>query len=673
MRSAASTTPRCCIEDGIGRCGRPQRRRGARSEARGVAGRCDELRPGRCGCRSRDWSTRTRIRSLRAIASRISPRGCAARSRRSGCATRSSERAMRCSIRRRFTRARFVRDCERCCAHGTTTLETKTGYALHKTRRSGAARSDRRASRGSRRAAPGRNVSRRARAAAGVHPRRSIRRLSDRSGDSAAATHGAVYADAFCEPGFFSPAQTRRYLDAARLHGLRLRVHCDEMAFGGAAAMAAAVDVDAVDHCNYIRENDVRAIAQRGIVTVACPATIAYLGLPQQAPVRALLEAGATVALASDYNPGTSPCFNLQTVAYFGRKLFGLSAAEALYGVTRAAAHSLRVDAGRFGPAARPISSRSRSSRPTSSAGSSAAISPARGEKGRASCEPASSCAVRARWSAASCAKIMRLSCATGGSSPRGDFVERARRGATISRRAPFRPTGSSFRVLSTVTAMHIRFSARLGRRLTVCAVAQRGALPRRSAADARRRLLDVRRGLLGDAGAGITTVAEFFYLNGAGNAHAEAAIRAAARHGHTARSSPERGWMPTMRRRSFARASSCRGTHARADGALSRRRRLRRAAFAARRLARDDSQRRPSSRASSSARCTFTLPRRRTKVKRRWRASAPRRSRCSSGWARSTSDGRDSRDLRHRSGEGEARRSRRARHPQSDDQSVSR
>jgi imidazolonepropionase len=81
---------------------------------------------------------------------------------------------------------------------------------------------------------------------------------------------------------------------------------------------------------------------------VACPATIAYLDLPQRVPVRALLEAGGTVALGSDYNPGTSPCFNLQTVAYFGRKLFGLSAAEALYGVTRAAAHSLRADAGRI-------------------------------------------------------------------------------------------------------------------------------------------------------------------------------------------------------------------------------------------------------------------------------------------------------------------------------------
>jgi imidazolonepropionase len=232
--------------------------------------------------------------------------------------------------------------------HGTTTLEVKSGYALHK---------------------PGEaallDLTDRHRSDAGV-PRLVSTVLGahalppefQREGRDAfvdylidqllpiAAGHGAKYADAFCEPGFFSPEQTRRYLEAARAHGLRLRVHCDEMAYGGAAAMAVACGVDAVDHCNFITEADVAGIASKGIVTVACPATIAYLDLPRHAPVRALLEAGGTVALASDYNPGTSPCFNLQTVAYFGRKLFGMTAAEALYGVTRAAAASLREDAG---------------------------------------------------------------------------------------------------------------------------------------------------------------------------------------------------------------------------------------------------------------------------------------------------------------------------------------
>ncbi|MBV8531051.1 MAG: amidohydrolase family protein, partial [Candidatus Eremiobacteraeota bacterium] len=237
-------------------------------------------------------------------------------------------------------------------AHGTTTLEAKTGYALHKPGESALLDLIAR-----HRHDP--DVPDLVATFLGAHalpPEFSreeafVDYLIDQV-IPAAAAHGAVYADAFCEPGFFSPEQTRRYLDAARLHGLRLRVHCDEMAYGGAAEMAADLGVDAVDHCNYIRPYDVNAIARGGIVTVACPATIAYLQLPQRAPVRALLDAGGAVALASDYNPGTSPCFNLQTVAFFGRQLFELSAAEALYAVTRAAAHSLRVDAGRIRPGA---------------------------------------------------------------------------------------------------------------------------------------------------------------------------------------------------------------------------------------------------------------------------------------------------------------------------------
>ncbi|MBV8637560.1 MAG: amidohydrolase family protein [Candidatus Eremiobacteraeota bacterium] len=231
-------------------------------------------------------------------------------------------------------------------AHGTTTLETKTGYALHKPGETelldmiAAHKNDY-------------DIPAMIATFLGAHAlppeftneTAFIDYLIDQLVPLAHA-HGAVYADAFCEPGFFSPEQTRRYLEACRMHGMRLRVHCDEMSFGHAAEMAVAVGVDAVDHCNCIREQDVRAIAGSGTVTVACPATIAYLDLPQRAPARELLERGGVVALASDYNPGTSPCFNLQTVAYFGRKLFGLSAAEALFGVTVAAARSLRADAG---------------------------------------------------------------------------------------------------------------------------------------------------------------------------------------------------------------------------------------------------------------------------------------------------------------------------------------
>lgn len=231
-------------------------------------------------------------------------------------------------------------------AHGTTTLETKTGYALHKPGEM--ALLDLIRGRENRNDLP-RLIATFLGAHAIPPEFRNEIDYVDYLIDQClpvAKAHGAVYADAFCEPGFFSPQQTRRYLDAAKDAGLRLRVHCDEMSFGAAAEMAVEAGVDAVDHCNCIRPQDVPAIAARGIVTVACPATIAYIDLPQRAPVRDLLQCGGQVAFASDYNPGTSPCFNLQTVAYFGRKLFGVSAAEALYAVTRAAAVSLRLDAG---------------------------------------------------------------------------------------------------------------------------------------------------------------------------------------------------------------------------------------------------------------------------------------------------------------------------------------
>ncbi|MFN2527126.1 MAG: amidohydrolase family protein [Candidatus Baltobacteraceae bacterium] len=230
--------------------------------------------------------------------------------------------------------------------HGTTTMEVKTGYALHK---DGETQLLDLVDAHKNQAGLPRLIS----TFLGAHALPPEFSAEEAFVDyltehllPVARAHGAVYADAFCEPGFFSPAQTHRYLACAREHGLRLRVHCDEMAFGGAAEMAAKLGVDAVDHANYIRTQDIDAIVASGIVTVACPATIEYLGLPKKAPVRTLLERGGAVALASDYNPGTSPCFNLQTVAYFGRKYFGLSGAEALYAVTRAAAHSLRADAG---------------------------------------------------------------------------------------------------------------------------------------------------------------------------------------------------------------------------------------------------------------------------------------------------------------------------------------
>ena len=302
---------------------------------------------------------------------------------------------------------------------------------------------------------------------------------------------------------------------------MRLRVHCDEMAYGGAAAMAASLDVDAVDHCNFITDDDVHAIAERGIVVVACPATIAFLHLPQRAPVRALLEAGAQVALASDYNPGTSPCFNLQTVAYFGRDLFGLSAAEALYGVTRAAAHSLRADAGRLRVR------RTRRVRRVADGVTRRVRLAVRRKLGDA-CRSMSSFAVLARWSTGRRSTTTRSSCATARSLP----AERSPTCAIDAHDLEARSFPADRLVVPGFINGHSHAYQILLRGWADDLPFAGGAAMRSIASSPHLTPDDVYwtfvQAFSEMLAAGITTVAEFFYLNGAGNAHAEAAIRAA-------------------------------------------------------------------------------------------------------------------------------------------------
>jgi imidazolonepropionase len=151
----------------------------------------------------------------------------------------------------------------------------------------------------------------------------------------------AWFADAFCENGFFSPAQAERFLRACAAKGLRLRIHADELALSGGAQVAARLRTASVDHVNFIERAEIEAIARAGCIAVLCPATVEYLEIARFAPAQSLIEAGVPVALATDFNPGTSPCFSLQLVAYFARRKMGLSVSETITGITLNAAHSL--------------------------------------------------------------------------------------------------------------------------------------------------------------------------------------------------------------------------------------------------------------------------------------------------------------------------------------------
>jgi imidazolonepropionase len=144
----------------------------------------------------------------------------------------------------------------------------------------------------------------------------------------------ARFCDVFCEPGVYTVDESRRVLGAARAAGLALKLHADELENGAAAELAAELGATSADHLAAISEDGVRALAAAGTIATLLPGTMLFLGRPRQAPARALIEAGVPVALASDFNPGTSPTVNFPLVLTLGISQLRLSAGEAFVAAT---------------------------------------------------------------------------------------------------------------------------------------------------------------------------------------------------------------------------------------------------------------------------------------------------------------------------------------------------
>jgi imidazolonepropionase len=161
----------------------------------------------------------------------------------------------------------------------------------------------------------------------------------------------AEAADVFLERGAFDAAQARRYLEACRAAGLALRLHGDQFTEQGAIPLAVELGARSVDHLEATGSEGVRALAASDVVGVLLPASALFLGRPMP-PARALVDAGAAVALATDFNPGSAFCESLPLVCSLATTQLGLSPAEALAACTVNAAHVLgRVDRlGRIAP-----------------------------------------------------------------------------------------------------------------------------------------------------------------------------------------------------------------------------------------------------------------------------------------------------------------------------------
>jgi imidazolonepropionase len=151
----------------------------------------------------------------------------------------------------------------------------------------------------------------------------------------------AVFADVFCEQGVFSVDESRRILLAARAHGMKLRVHADELGATGGAELAAELGARSADHLVHVSTAGMRALAAAGCVATLLPSAALYLRLGRFAPARALVDAGAAVALASDTNPGGGLSPSLPFAMALGCFGMGLALEEALAAVTVNAAYSL--------------------------------------------------------------------------------------------------------------------------------------------------------------------------------------------------------------------------------------------------------------------------------------------------------------------------------------------
>ncbi|MBQ7871076.1 MAG: imidazolonepropionase [Oscillospiraceae bacterium] len=143
----------------------------------------------------------------------------------------------------------------------------------------------------------------------------------------------ARFCDVFCETGVFTPEESRRILETGRAHGLQPKIHADEIDAIGGSQLAGSLRAVSAEHLIVCPPEGIEAMAQGGTIACLLPATSMYLGAAF-APARAMVNAGVPVAMATDFNPGSCPCLNLQLVMNLGCLRYRLTPEEVLTAVT---------------------------------------------------------------------------------------------------------------------------------------------------------------------------------------------------------------------------------------------------------------------------------------------------------------------------------------------------
>jgi len=230
-------------------------------------------------------------------------------------------------------------------AHGTTTIEAKSGYgldvaselkilSLHK--ELGAAQPIEIVS-----TFLGAHVVPSEFRAKAEGPNEYVKLLTDWLIPEVASNGLAEYCDVFCDRGAFSRPQSKQILAAGKKNKLIPRLHAEQLTRTGATQLAVELGAASCDHLEQVNGTDIRALGKSNTVATLLPGCDFQLGLKQYAPARKLIDSGAIVALATDYNPGTSPTASMSMVLSLACTQLRMSPAEAIVAATYNAAYSL--------------------------------------------------------------------------------------------------------------------------------------------------------------------------------------------------------------------------------------------------------------------------------------------------------------------------------------------
>ncbi|MEN8041433.1 MAG: amidohydrolase family protein, partial [Actinomycetota bacterium] len=165
-----------------------------------------------------------------------------------------------------------------------------------------------------------------------------------------AVSDRVAYVDVFCDDAAFTTSETRWIADAARARGLEVRLHVDQLSHSGGAALAAEIGAISADHLDHATDDDLAALAEAGTVAVLLPGVSYSMRLP--APDgRRVWDAGVTVAIATDCNPGTAYLESMPFIISLATVTAGLTPAESVWAATRGGALALGLhDRGVLGP-----------------------------------------------------------------------------------------------------------------------------------------------------------------------------------------------------------------------------------------------------------------------------------------------------------------------------------